>query len=530
MKNVNSMLRLVIVFSMIHQLSSAQNSGIISDYCYGGSMDDYLVRLKDIQGIQNINLIAPGYTGSSNGTISGNAGANDAWLLGVDNSYSVVISETTGGNQNEYATDCVADLVNGIAVIGQGFSSQLGNHGGGDILLYTRDNNGNTINQKYIGGTLEDRGVRLLFDAASSRYIALANIKSTDGDISGLTHHGQSDIGVFELDLSYNITNSFLIGSSGFDIVKDAYLDNNDLYIMGETDGNNFDFSGTTANGSDDIFVKKYNTLNWTVQATYRYGGNDTDHGNKFIFEPGSGFTITGSTRSTNYGGCFLGQTNGIVINCNLSGQTNWVKCIEGSDDDILVAGTYSPAYPNVYFVSGYSLSVDGHFNVPGFGNWDCFMAALDENNSGSLLWLKKYGGSGIDIADDMLQPASGPIVTLNHTNSTDGNVTSFNHGLFEAWIVVPDNPTALNNVQPGVTSLMVYPNPANNFITVHVPGLPSANVKYEVTDLTGKAVANGKETGNTFTIPVHQIAKGYYLIRVSCDSGQWLDRFTVER
>jgi len=530
MKNTFRFLLLVISCLLFNMQVSGQATGIVNDYCFGGSQGDFPSRILDIQGIQNVRLLVPGYTESSNGDISSNAGAYDAWLLGVDNSYSVAISETVGGTQNEFATDAAADMVNGIAVIGQSYSPQFGNHGGGDILLYHRDNLGNTINQKCIGGSLEDRGVRLLFNSSVNKYIALANIKSTDGDISGLTHHGQSDIGVFELDPTFNITNSFLIGSSGFDLVKDAYLYNNELYIMAETDGNDFDFAGTTPNGSDDIVVKKYNTNNWSLQATYRYGGNDTDHGNKFIYEPGSGFTIVGSTRSTNFGGCNLGQSNGIVINCNLSGQPNWIKCLEGSDDDIITSGTYSPAYPNVYFVVGHSLSVDGHFNVPGVGDWDCFMAALDEINNGSLLWLKKYGGFDIDFADDIIQPASGPIVTLNHTRSVNGDVTSMNHGLFDAWIVVPDNPTALNNLQSGVTRLMVYPNPANDIVSVHAPAMGSAEMHYEIMDIAGKSIATGTTFANTFSVPVSRIVEGLYLIRVYDDSNQWVDRFTINR
>jgi hypothetical protein len=509
--------------------AGAQSPVIINNLCLGGSLDDLPSRLVEVNGLPAIKYIIPGNSTSSNGDLNGNLGANDAWLVGVDNTYNIVFSDNAGGTAADFATDAFTDALGEISVIGQSYSAQFGNHGGGDILLYKRSPSGTKTSHKCIGGSLDDKGIRLLFNSSANKYIALANIRSTDGDIATLTHHGQSDIGVFELDPSFNITNSFLIGSSGFDLVKDAYLDNNDLWILGETDGSDYDFSGTTPYGSDDIVVMKYNVTNWSSLATYRYGGSDTEHGYRIDFNPGYGYYITGTTRSPNFGTSALGQSDGFAMKCDLSGNAQWVKSLSGSDEDAVVSGKFSSVFPGTYFVTGHTLSSDGDFIGQFLAAWKCFVAALDEQN-GDLLWLIKYGGSSNDFADDVMETASGNLLTLNHTSSNDEDVAGINHGLTDTWLVEMSNPTSVSEAGHYAPEVMLFPNPANSELQVQFAGNRNTTASFEITDVTGRSYLSGTVPLPGNRLDVSALKNGIYFIRLQTEDRITNRRFIIRR
>lgn len=74
-----------------------------------------------------------------------------------------------------------------------------------------------------------------------------------------------------------------------------------------------------------------------------------------------------------------------------------------------------------------------------------------------------------------------------------------------------------INNLLPGTVS--AYPVPANDVLHIKTILSTKTTVTITITDLTGRALYNSSRTGdkgvNTFTIPVHQISKGMYLVSV---------------
>jgi hypothetical protein len=61
----------------------------------------------------------------------------------------------------------------------------------------------------------------------------------------------------------------------------------------------------------------------------------------------------------------------------------------------------------------------------------------------GSLLWEHSYGGSGIDIAQDIAKTTDGGYVVAGSTISTDGDI-SMSHGGSDVWVIKIDNNGAL--------------------------------------------------------------------------------------
>jgi len=59
---------------------------------------------------------------------------------------------------------------------------------------------------------------------------------------------------------------------------------------------------------------------------------------------------------------------------------------------------------------------------------------------------------------------------------------------------------------------LKIYPNPANEYLTVNFPS-QYKNVRYGIYDLTGRKIANGKISSSKNSIGLNHLAKGMYML-----------------
>lgn len=87
-------------------------------------------------------------------------------------------------------------------------------------------------------------------------------------------------------------------------------------------------------------------------------------------------------------------------------------------------------------------LTTDGGTIAAGYtdaGNdyWDLHIAKLSK--CGDLLWQKQYGGSGYESARDIIQTADGGYIVLGETNSTDGDVINGYGGTKDIWLIKLD-------------------------------------------------------------------------------------------
>ncbi|WP_299463096.1 choice-of-anchor D domain-containing protein [uncultured Microscilla sp.] len=89
-------------------------------------------------------------------------------------------------------------------------------------------------------------------------------------------------------------------------------------------------------------------------------------------------------------------------------------------------------------------------------------------------------------------------------------------------------SPTALPN-QPNQAQLSVYPNPSSNRITLKFTGKVNTNIQVYILDELGRSVAThtGKLSTGVFTIPVHSLPKGIYLLKISLGKETILKRIT---
>lgn len=162
-------------------------------------------------------------------------------------------------------------------------------------------------------------------------------------------------------------------------------------------------------------------------QWAHQYGGSEVDIPFAIKFTVDGGTVITGYTDSKN--GDINPQPDREywdlwIVKLDRCGIIQWEKSFGGSNyesgRDIVQTADGS------YIVAGETNSTDGGV-ISGFGGTkDIWILKLDA--TGSLLWQKRYGGNGLDIANHIHLQDDGTFFITASSSSNDGNITG-NHG-----------------------------------------------------------------------------------------------------
>lgn len=170
-------------------------------------------------------------------------------------------------------------------------------------------------------------------------------------------------------------------------------------YVTGEIERTvkfgSITFSG---NGSNDVFLAKYNT-NGVLQYAKKVGGSSKSDRGLGISEFNGNVYITGNFQGTaSFSGTTLTSSGGLdifIAKYTTSGVFQWIKKAGGLGNDEGYAVS-NDAGGNI-FVTGYfsSTAKFGGTSIASKGGNDIFIAKYTP--SGSLIWVKKAGGTGHD-------------------------------------------------------------------------------------------------------------------------------------
>ncbi len=162
---------------------------------YGGSLDDGLVVIEP-KG--NGNFLLSGSTASTDGDVTNNNGATDAWLLEVDGSGSLLWQRAYGGSGFEqcyiFSSDQNNLVLSGVTNSTDG--PMADNHGDLDIWIGGLPGSGVAQWQRCLGGSAQERGL-LQVRTDDGGYLIAGYTDSNDGDVSG--NHGGRDMWVVKL-------------------------------------------------------------------------------------------------------------------------------------------------------------------------------------------------------------------------------------------------------------------------------------------------------------------------------------------
>ncbi|MBA3647268.1 MAG: T9SS type A sorting domain-containing protein [Chitinophagales bacterium] len=153
------------------------------------------------------------------------------------------------------------------------------------------------------------------------------------------------------------------------------------------------------------------------------------------------GFIVAGNA-SHNGGGVMgaHGLDDYWIVKLNKNGKAEWGKCYGGTSYDVPWCVRQTP--DNGFIVAGFSSSMDGdvtgHHPVIYEESEDIWILKID--SAGNIQWEKCYGGSRTDAPHSIEITNDGGYIVVGYTSSTDGDVTNYHGGPYDAWVFKIDS------------------------------------------------------------------------------------------
>lgn len=373
-------------------------------------------------------LIVGAQSQSNDGTLPGNNGDWDFWILNLNpNDGSVIWQKTFGGTGNE-GVRTITELDNGnLIIVGESKSNNgdaIGHIGELDFwVLCLNQNDGNILWQKFYGDKMHDKP-KFVFKSNNGTLI-----------IAGETND-YSNVSNFLILKINSIDGSILwqniIGGSNHDNLTSMIETNNgDFVLTGFTESKNRDDPEYEV--LYDIYVVKINSIDGSIIWQKTFGGNKNDVPSSIIETSDGNFVIAGFTESNNKD---ISENKGLkdywVLKLNqLDGSLIWQKTFGGSHDDI--AESIIESNDGTLIVTGSTRSNDG--DLIGNNNEINIWVLNLKPSDGSLIWDKKIGGSKNDFPHSSLNTSDGTHIVVGRTSSYDGDFTE-NKGGYDICVV----------------------------------------------------------------------------------------------
>lgn len=347
-----------------------QNGEKLWDKTYGGSGDD---QATGISKTNDGGYIISGFTASSDGDVSENAGFHDYWIVKVNSTGDIQWEKSFGFIGQDQAYQVIQTFDGGYFATGfldVGLSEGEGNdlydtpsntrgtlHSLGDYWGIKMDANGNKIWCRYFGGSHVDQSKDVL-QTDDGGFLLAGISESSDFDITNA--HGANDFWVIKISADGNKVWENSYGGAETDRVFSLVKATDGNYILsGESRSINGDVSNSKGGG--DIWLVKFNASNGAIIWEKSYGGTEFDTSRGITKLENNYYAIAGSARS--------------------------------SDIDI----------------------------VANYGANDAWLILIDEN--GNLEFEKNVGGSDIDFANKVIGTNKNEIIVVGSSFSNDGDI-----------------------------------------------------------------------------------------------------------
>ena len=366
-----------------------------------------------------------GYTQSNDGDITDKQDESfDYWLLKFNVENELQWQKTYGGSADERGNDIIQTQDGGYAMIGFSFSSDgdvSTNAGLQDYWLVKLDANGTISWQKSFGYQGADSGMSVI-QTNDQGYLITGILDVTASEGEGNTSrksskHAGGDYWALKLNASGAIEWSQYFGGNFTDTPEDIIQTNdNGFIIVGSSDSNDTDISNNI--GSYDFWVVKISAsgkLIWEKS----FGGNQIDEARAIVSSNDGNYIIAGDTRSSDTDiSNNIGAADLWLIKISPNGDLLWEKTIGGTNFD--VARALAKTQDNGFLLAGSSRSndVDVSQNIGQNDVW-----ALKVDDEGNLQWQTTIGGSNIDFGYDIAELNDTSLVLVGDSTSSDGDI-----------------------------------------------------------------------------------------------------------
>ncbi|KAA9325004.1 SBBP repeat-containing protein [Adhaeribacter soli] len=396
-------------------------------------------------------------------------GGQDIFIAKYDSFGNLIWVQHAGGasddNGNSIAVDSSGNCYitgffqgnatfSGVTLTGSGTPAGSGSE---DVFIAKYDSSGSLVWAKKAGGFNTDIGYRIAVDAAGNNYITGDFVGNISFGSTTLTSSGMLDVFVAKYDPAGNVlwarkagnSSSFNDNSRGIGVDSSGNCYISGYFVM------NITFGSTTLTSNDqDIFIAKYDSQGsvlWAKQA----GGTNFQFVRSFTVDPSGNSYVSGyfngaisvGTTSLNSSGAH----DAFIAKFDAIGNGLWVQKAGGPNDDFLQDIAVDPS-GNVYTTGTFSGSVSlGSHILTGSGGQDVFIAKF--TSSGSVLWVKKAGGTGNEIGQSISADASGNCyftggfaskginfgsTSLSSKGGTDIFIAKYNAVGDEVWVKSP--------------------------------------------------------------------------------------------
>jgi gliding motility-associated-like protein len=348
--------------------------------CFGGSGVD---RAFSIQQTPDGGYIFAATTDSNDGDVSGNHGAEDLWVVKLNNLGMIQWQKCLGGIYDDYVGEGDRSITftsdGGYIVVGL-FSDNVSNpipgyHGAGDLWVVKLDGLGTFQWEKFYGGSNHD-GAHAVQQTSDGGYIVVGYTISNDDQVSG--YHGGEDIWVVKINNIGSLEWQKCLGGSNQEIGYAVQQTSDGGYIVsGFTTSNDIDVTGyhnTSVNVEDSWIVKINNS--GIIQWQKCLGGSGIENAQSIKSTPDGGYIVGAVTTSAPLNGdveCNHSeyQYDYWILKLNSQGSLEWQKCLGGSYNDQAFSIEVAKCG---YIVAGSSVSNDGDVTNPhGFTGVDDF-------------------------------------------------------------------------------------------------------------------------------------------------------------
>lgn len=397
--------------------------------------------------------IVAGYAESNDGDVSNYlGGVSDVWVVRLDTGGNIKWQRTLGGLGEDGAEEIRQTSDSGFIIVGWSdtpHDTLLNNDF--DFYVVKLDTGGNTIWQKFYGGTGDDTpySITQTFDGG---YIACGYSQSNDGQVTG--HHGT---------LPFN----------------DAWI------IKTDSAGN----------------------LQWQRS----YGGTGQEEATSIIQSNDSCYVFTGWATSSNGDVSSVhGSFDYWVVKIDTGGNIKWQTCLGGTSVEQSYA--IEQTVDGGFVVSGNVYSTNGQVSGNHGGPTDFWIVKLD--TAGVFQWQECLGGSNWEASSFVEQTNDGGYILTGTTASNDGDVNGFKGGNFDYWLVKLKDFTTSSPEKNQKPEILVYPNPAAGNIFVQLEDNSTVALINIFNSVGEKMIELSAATGK-IEIPVKNFSQGVYLIEI---------------
>ena len=229
------------------------NGNKIWDCYFGGTQND---RVFDVVEANDGGFVMVGYSESNDFDADDNHGSYDYWVVKVNAIGDLVWKKSYGGSELDQAYGIVKNINNTYIICGTSNSMDgdvSSNKGANDVWVISINDSGTLLWEKSFGGSGFDtsNSIRTI---ANGNFIISGHTRSIDGDIT--ENKGENDFWTFTISPNGKILWQKTFGGTNFDFSYDAVeLKDKSYIIVGQTESNDFDIPQNK--GSSDLLIIK---------------------------------------------------------------------------------------------------------------------------------------------------------------------------------------------------------------------------------------------------------------------------------